>query len=213
MFGSPTIRDGDGNVLPNGSAVSNRFMFTGREYAAAFGFYEYRARAYHPGLGRFMSEDPKLFVHRASLGKGPDDWSFEKHPDETEFNLFRYCNNDPVNRNDPFGLDSVDVFFDKLSEPKVGPLHTDPSGHVHSGRFIWKDDNGKVRFNIPVNSGGYKVANSHNKSEETRVFAGKYKATEDLGKRMIHACRATALVSQLSSCQHSNRTLIIIKLL
>ena len=36
VFGTPTIRDGDGNLLPNGSAVSNRFMFTGREYAAAF---------------------------------------------------------------------------------------------------------------------------------------------------------------------------------
>jgi RHS repeat-associated protein len=36
-------------------------MFTGREYSNMFGFYEYRARAYHAGLGRFMSEDPKLF--------------------------------------------------------------------------------------------------------------------------------------------------------
>ena len=121
MFGTPTIRDGDGNLLPNGSAVSNRFMFTGREYAAAFGFYEYRARAYHPGLGRFMSEDPKLFVRHAGLGKAPDDWSFAAHPNEAEFNLFRYCGNDPMDRNDPLGLDSVDVFFDKLSEPRSRP--------------------------------------------------------------------------------------------
>ena len=27
----------------------------------AFNFYEYRARAYNPKLGGFMSEDPKLF--------------------------------------------------------------------------------------------------------------------------------------------------------
>jgi RHS repeat-associated protein len=85
------------------SIVSNRFLFTGREYAANFGFYEYRARAYHPGLGRFMSEDPKLFVHRAGLGKAPDDWSFTKHPDEGEFNLFRYCGNDPIDFTDPTG--------------------------------------------------------------------------------------------------------------
>jgi hypothetical protein len=39
VFGTPTIPDGDGHILPNGSAVSNRFMFTGREYAATFGFY------------------------------------------------------------------------------------------------------------------------------------------------------------------------------
>lgn len=51
----------------------------------AFGFYEYRARAYHPGLGRFMSEDPKLF-------------------DAGDYNLFRYCYNDPINHTDPMGL-------------------------------------------------------------------------------------------------------------
>jgi len=108
VFGTPTIYDGDWHGL-GASAVSNRFMFTGREYAAAFGFYEYRARAYHPGLGRFMSEDPKLFVRRTGLGKGPDDWSFEKHPGEAEFNLFRYCENDPVNNSDPMGLDPIGV--------------------------------------------------------------------------------------------------------
>jgi RHS repeat-associated protein len=106
VFGTPTIRDGDNHLLPNGSSVSNRFMFTGREYAAAFKFYEYRARAYHPGLGRFMSEDPKLFVHRTSLGKALNDWSVGAHPDEAEFNLFRYCGNDPLNFTDPMGLES-----------------------------------------------------------------------------------------------------------
>ena len=59
-------------------------MFTGREYAP-FGFYEYRARAYNPTLGRFMSEDPKLF-------------------DAGDYNLFRYCHNDPVDFTDPMGL-------------------------------------------------------------------------------------------------------------
>ena len=37
---------------------------------------QYRARAYHPSRGRFMSEDPKLF-------------------DAGDYNLFRYCHNDP----------------------------------------------------------------------------------------------------------------------
>jgi hypothetical protein len=53
VFGAPTVYDGNGNLLPFGSACSNRFLFTGREYAAALGFYEYRARVYHSGLGRF----------------------------------------------------------------------------------------------------------------------------------------------------------------
>jgi RHS repeat-associated protein len=103
VFGTPTIYDKNWTVL-TASAVSNRFMFTGREYNANFKFYEYRARAYNPLLGRFMSEDPKLFVHRAGLGNAPADWTFAAHPDEAEFNLFRYCGNDPIDFTDPMGL-------------------------------------------------------------------------------------------------------------
>jgi RHS repeat-associated protein len=74
----------------------NRFLFTGREYAAtyrgvynvpSFTFYEYRARAYNPAIGRFMSEDPKVF-------------------DAGDYNLFRYCHNDPIDFTDPMGLDA-----------------------------------------------------------------------------------------------------------
>src|SRR5206468_11798345 len=85
-FGAPTIMDGNGNARnPNASAISNRFMFTGREWAPDnLGFYEYRARAYHPGLGRFTSEDPKGF-------------------DAGDYNLFRYSHNDPEDLTDPMG--------------------------------------------------------------------------------------------------------------
>jgi len=111
-FGLPAIFAPDGITLRNASIVSNRFLFTGREYANLFGFYEYRARAYHPTLGRFMSEDPKGFVRLAQavksptdgIDKSPDDWSFAAHPDEGELNLFRYCGNDPVDFTDPMGL-------------------------------------------------------------------------------------------------------------
>jgi RHS repeat-associated protein len=85
-FGKPKINDG----ALTASAVGNRFMFTGREYVAEFGIYEYRARAYHPGLGRFMSEDPKLF-------------------DGGDNNFFRYCGNDPLGKTDPMGMASNDI--------------------------------------------------------------------------------------------------------
>ena len=84
VFGQPAIYSPD-NQVRQASLYSNRFLFTGREYNANFGFYEYRARAYHPGLGRFMSEDPKLF-------------------DAGDYNLFRYCHNDPIDNVDPMGL-------------------------------------------------------------------------------------------------------------
>jgi RHS repeat-associated protein len=91
-FGLPTFYDANTNQL-NSTAYNNRFLFTGREYAATyrgiftpvFRFYEYRARAYHPDVGRFMSEDPKLF-------------------DAGDYNLFRYCHNDAIDMTDPMGL-------------------------------------------------------------------------------------------------------------
>jgi RHS repeat-associated protein len=90
VFGTPSISDANGNPLnpPNASAYNSRFMFTGREYTSAFGIYEYRARAYHPGLGRFTGEDPKGF-------------------DAGDYNLFRYCHNDPEDLTDPMGLDAT----------------------------------------------------------------------------------------------------------
>jgi RHS repeat-associated protein len=89
-FGAPAIYDANGTELSS-SAYSNRFLFAGREYANAFGFYEYRARAYNPTLGRFMSEDPRLF-------------------DAGDYNLFRYCHNDPIDFTDPMGLDGAPTY-------------------------------------------------------------------------------------------------------
>jgi RHS repeat-associated protein len=83
-FGAPVIKNAQGTIIGT-TAYNNRFLFTGREYTVAFGFYEYRARAYHPDLGRFMSEDPKLF-------------------DAGDYNLYRYVHNDPLDLTDPMGL-------------------------------------------------------------------------------------------------------------
>ena len=83
-FGAPTVTVGAGQT-----AINNRILFTGREWNPAFGFYEYRARAYNPTIGRFMSEDPKGF-------------------DAGDYNLYRYVGNDPLNRSDPMGLYAID---------------------------------------------------------------------------------------------------------
>ncbi len=89
-FGTPTIRAPAGALRAHSQVGSNgnRFLFTGREWNDTFDIYEYRARAYHPGLGRFMSEDPKGF-------------------DAGDYNLYRYCGNDPLDRTDPMGLEVV----------------------------------------------------------------------------------------------------------
>ena len=104
VFGAPSIADGNGNdITQSGSAINNRFMFTGREYAQTFGIYEYRNRAYHPGLGRFMSEDPKGFA-------------------AGDYNLFRYGKNDPDDLTDPMGLAYVSP---TLQNPQTRDLPPD----------------------------------------------------------------------------------------
>ena len=67
------------------SNYGNRFMYTGREFFAEMGIYDYRHRFYHPSLGRFLQTDPTGF-------------------DAGDMNLFRYCGDDPVDRTDPTGL-------------------------------------------------------------------------------------------------------------
>jgi RHS repeat-associated protein len=64
-------------------------LFTGREWLSDLKLYDYRNRLYQPELGRFMQPDPKEFA-------------------AGDYNLYRYCHNDPVNRVDPMGLDGFD---------------------------------------------------------------------------------------------------------
>src|SRR5205814_10085963 len=83
--GYQTVTDQWGNETGHASSHGNRFMYTGREWIAELGIYDYRHRMYHPGLGRFLQSDPTGF-------------------DAGDMNLFRYCGDDPVDRSDPTGL-------------------------------------------------------------------------------------------------------------
>ncbi|MFZ1218881.1 MAG: RHS repeat-associated core domain-containing protein [Chthoniobacterales bacterium] len=86
-FGQPYIYGADGALVARnlGSPVGNRFLFTGREWIKELRVYDYRNRLYQPELGRFVQPDPKQF-------------------EAGDYNLYRYCHNDPVNKSDPTGL-------------------------------------------------------------------------------------------------------------
>ena len=86
-FGFPYVYDRWGNYI-GGLPGRNRFLFTGREWIKELRLYDYRARLYQPELGRFLQPDPSGF-------SGGD------------YNLYRYCDNDPVNKSDPTGLISL----------------------------------------------------------------------------------------------------------
>ena len=71
---------------------------------------------YQPELGRFLQPDPKEFA-------GGD------------YNLYRYCHNDPVNKNDPMGLLEFEIQGDDQFKAQIvaqiATIDSKPAGHAY----------------------------------------------------------------------------------
>jgi RHS repeat-associated protein len=106
-FGKPYFYNSTAwTTLQPSSSWGNRFLFTGREWLKDIAVYDFRNRHYLPELGRFIQPDPKEFL-------------------AGDYNLYRYCHNDPVNKNDPMGLLSG---FKEYELVKDGPIDNTHDG-------------------------------------------------------------------------------------
>lgn len=81
-YGKPTFYNTSGSELVE-SAIGNQILFTGHEYDSETQTYYLRARTHHPLIGRFIEEDPSIYI---------DGW-----------NVYAYVNNNPINYIDKFG--------------------------------------------------------------------------------------------------------------
>ncbi len=128
-FGTPTIKDGNGNPL-SGSAVGNRFMHKGREYLAALGLYDYRKRIYHPGLGKFLQTDP--------IGLAGD-----------PMNLYRFCGHNPLIVSDPMGEDYISDLVDSPYADYVSAYPTSAYPSFYTDQGAWDTSLADVNFAVP----------------------------------------------------------------
>jgi len=101
-------------------------MFTGREWIAEVGLYDYRNRVYSADLGRFIQTDPIRF-------------------DAGDVNLYRYVGNKVTKYKDPLGLSErtgsnagginnqsnkpVNVYSPESGGTRVNPGEQSPQGH------------------------------------------------------------------------------------
>jgi RHS repeat-associated protein len=89
------------------SGNAGRFQYTGQLWLPDAQVYHYKARAYHPGFGRFLQTDP--------IGYGAG------------MNLYAYVGGDPVNWTDPLGLQEVCI-VDDFADYGNGPEAVTNSG-------------------------------------------------------------------------------------
>jgi RHS repeat-associated protein len=143
------------------SAISNTVLFHGRNYEPETGLYYFRARYYHPKLGRFLQTDPMGY--------------------EDSMNLYQAFNNNAINFTDPFGektdinsfpeyvpfqkkrykvsFKEVEYIVDflekdwKKTKIQVGSWFEDPTNFVEYSAY-WLEDYGK---HVPGLGAGIKM--------------------------------------------------------
>lgn len=113
-YGQPLFFDANDNALEQ-SVAGNAILFTGRDLDVETGLYYYRARSMYYKIGRFMQNDPLLFLDG--------------------YNMYSYVNNCPVLVTDPFGLFGFEIEYGYYDDLLGWPLK-----HPKGVKFNWNLD-------------------------------------------------------------------------
>ena len=122
-YGLPTFYDAGGNIMDM-SSIGNSILFTGREYDTESGIYYYRARSMQPVMGRFMQQDPLMYVDGN--------------------NLYKYVGNNPISYIDPWGWYRIVINDCKEDMSKGVPRDKWTPEILYTADITIFDDNGNV---------------------------------------------------------------------
>jgi RHS repeat-associated protein len=124
-YGNTIVYSGPGTDdtwFTNDDATSDQpaceTIFTGRQYDPETQIYFYRARYYHPQLGRFISRDPAGY--------------------EADINLYEAFDGNPSGETDPAGMGAI--------PSKRGPLRTPTLNSASDGLWWYVVGNGQPAF-------------------------------------------------------------------
>jgi len=139
-FGKATATNASTSATADTSFFGNRFLYTGREWIAEAGLYDYRNRVYSAALGRFMQTDPIMF-------------------EAGDVNVYRYVGNGVTYLIDPLGL--ID-WKGPNSEKARGQMMETQEGRDQIKRITDNDTKNKTTTTVrdkprldPPSKGGY----------------------------------------------------------
>lgn len=106
LYGKHVVTSGTGAPRMLAQEIGNPYRFQGRRFDDESGLYHFRNRYLDPEEGRFVNRDPKgIWGDSGNLGNG-----------------YAFCGGNPVNRRDPFGLESDEEAWAKLGlKPFAAP--------------------------------------------------------------------------------------------